>query len=117
MRNLILGLAVAGMSLVGANAYAAGKEFSFTIVNKSKYIISSFQVNEGDGWSNNALGGDQIDAGESSGIQFNHDGPCKIQVRVSWRTTDGGQEVGDPWNIDICDAKNVYFDGNKVTYD
>ena len=117
MKNLLLGLAVAGLSLIGANAQAGGKNYSFTIVNKSNYIISAFQVNEGDGWSNNALGGDQIGAGQSGGIEFLHDGPCQIEVRVSWRTTDGGQEVGEPWNIDICDAKNVYFDGNKVTYD
>ncbi len=115
MKSIILALAAAAFSVfAGQRAYA--DNYSFTIVNNSDYIISSFQINEGDGWSNNALDG-SVHAGKSVGIEFLHDGPCKIMVRVGWRTTDGGQEVGDPWKIDICEAKHVYFDGNQVTYD
>lgn len=50
-------------------------------------------------------------------MKFFRDGPCEVQVRVGWRTTDGGQTIGKPWNIDICDANTVYFHGNEVTYD
>ena len=50
-------------------------------------------------------------------MEFTRDGPCQITFRVGWLTTDGTETLGDPWNIDICDAHNVYFDDNKATYD
>ena len=118
MKIAVFGLlATAAGLLANGPSMANGDNLSFMIHNDSHFIISAFQSNEGHGWSTNWLHGDQVGAGKSSNLQFLHDGPCKIQVRVSWRTTDGGQEVGDPWNIDICKAKNVYFDGHKVTFD
>jgi hypothetical protein len=117
MKMLGLGAAIVALSLfAGANAQA-GNNVKFTIHNSSDYIISAFQTNDGDGWSTNWLGGDTVGAGENAPLEFTADGPCKIELRVSWRTTDGGQEVGEPWNIDICKATNVYFDGKKVTYE
>jgi len=50
-------------------------------------------------------------------MEFTRDGPCQITFRVGWLTTDGNETLGDPWNIDICDAHNVYFDDSKATYD
>ena len=50
-------------------------------------------------------------------MQFTHDGPCDINFRVGWLTTSGGEEIGEPWQIDICNAHNVYFSDSKVTYD
>src|SRR5438105_4871879 len=97
MRKIAFGAMALAATVFGASAYA-GNNVSFTIHNTSGYIISSFQTNDGDGWSTNWLGGDQVGAGESAPLEFTADGPCKIQLRVSWRTTDGGQEVGDPWN-------------------
>jgi len=115
MRKVLLGALALSATVLGANAYA-GNNVEFTIHNSSSYIISAFQTNDGDGWSNNWLGGDQVDAGEKADLKFVADGPCDIQLRVSWRTTDGGQQVGEPWDINICDAKDVFFDGKKVTY-
>lgn len=108
----------AAMGALGAlfATTAHAENLTFSIVNDSNYIISSFQANEGNGWSNNWLRG-ELRAGQKIGMKFLHDGPCDIQVRVGWRTTDGGQQISKPWNIDICDAHTVYFDGNKVTYD
>jgi hypothetical protein len=118
MKKLMIGLLFAAVAFFGGVKAYAGDNVSFKVHNSSKFIISAFQTNEGHGWSNNWLNGDQIDAGESTVLEFLHDGPCKIQLRVSWRTTDGGQEVGDPWNIDICKAQNVYIDNRgDVTYD
>lgn len=115
MNSKFLGAALVGLvTLASSSAFA--ESLKFKIVNDSDYIISSFQSNEGDGWSKNWLRGD-VDGGKSVGMQFLRDGPCDVQVRVGWRTTDGGQEKGDPWNINICDAHTVYFDGHKVTYD
>ena len=101
---------------ISASFIAHAENYKFTIHNSSPYVISSFQANEGDGWSANWLDGLQVDSGQSIPLQFLRDGPCDIQVRVGWRTTDGGQQVGEPWNIDICKAENVYFDGENVTY-
>ena len=65
----------------------------------------------------NWLGGNEVGPGEAMTLEFVKDGPCDIEVRVGWRTTDGGQEMGEPWQINICDAHTVYFDGEQVTYD
>ncbi|PSC06655.1 hypothetical protein SLNSH_02280 [Alsobacter soli] len=107
-------MATAFLALPSVTAQA--DNLSFTIKNTSKYIISSFQTNEGHGWSKNWLRG-EVGAGQSRSLEFLRDGPCDIEVRVGWRTTDGGQVIGDAWNIDICDAQTVYFDGRKVTYE
>ena len=116
MKIGMLGLAIATVAvLVGVRANA-GENVSFKIHNESDYIISAFQTNDGDGWSSNWLNGSTVGAGAAEDLEFTQDGPCEIKLRVSWRTTDGGQEVGDPWDIDICKAKDVYFDGKKVTY-
>jgi len=117
MKIKTIGAAAFLSALLTGPAAFADDNLKFTIHNDSDYIIASFQTNEGHGWSNNWLKGDEVHAGDSTALKFLRDGPCKIQVRVGWRTKDGGQEVSDPWNIDICDAKNVYFDGHKVTYD
>ena len=115
MKLKLIGTAVLAIgALLSSSAFA--DNLKFKIKNESKYIISSFQTNEGKGWSKNWLDGD-VDAGEALDMEFLQDGPCAIQVRVSWRTNDGGEEVGDPWNIDICKAHTVYFDGNKVSFD
>lgn len=115
MKIKLMGVGIVAMAtLASASAYAG--QLKFKIENSSNYIISSFQTNEGSGWSKNWLSG-EIHGGEATNMKFFEDGPCQVQVRVGWRTTDGGQEVGEPWNIDICDAKVVYFDGNKVTYE
>ena len=116
MRQIVMGALALAATVFSVQAYA-GENVAFKIHNQSKYIISAFQTNDGDGWSNNWLDGDQVGAGEAVDLKFVQDGPCKIQLRVAWRTTDGGQQVGDPWDIDICDAKDVYFDGKKVTYE
>lgn len=108
---------IAGLALAMSAGASQAENYSFNIKNTSSYIISAFQSNEGDGWSKNWLDGDQVGAGETQPLQFNQDGPCEVQIKVSWRTTDGGQTEGEPWNIDICKAKTVYFDGEKVTYD
>ena len=110
----MLGAAFLLVGIQGVSAHAG--ELKFNIMNDSDYIISSFQVNEGNGWSNNWLRG-EVRAGQKIGMRFFRDGPCEVQVRVGWRTTDGGQTIGKPWNIDICDANTVYFHGNEVTYD
>lgn len=55
-------------------------------------------------------------AGDSAKLRFFYDGPCKIRIRVGWETKRGGEQLGEPWNIDICDATDVYFDGERVTY-
>ena len=115
MKLKLIGAAVAAIGALACSS-AFADNLKFKISNESKYIISSFQTNEGKGWSKNWLDGD-VDAGETMDMQFLKDGPCAIQVRVGWRTEDGGQEVGEPWNIDICKAHTVYFDGDKVTYD
>jgi len=112
--TVIAGFALA---LSAGMAHAEDTNYSFNIKNDSNYIISAFQTNDGDGWSTNWLNGDQVGAGETQALQFTQDGPCEIQVKVSWRTTDGGQTEGEPWNIDICKAHTVYFDGEKVTFD
>lgn len=96
---------------------AIAENLKFDIENSSDYTISSFQSNEGDGWSDNWLGGNEVGPGEAMTLEFVKDGPCDIEVRVGWRTTDGGQEMGEPWQINICDAHTVYFDGEQVTYD
>ena len=40
-----------------------------------------------------------------------------MQFRVGWLTTSNDETMGEPWNIDICEAHNVYFDDNKASYD
>lgn len=112
--HTMLGAVSVAVGLVNLPVQAG--ELTFNIMNDSNYIISSFQVNEGDGWSKNWLRG-EVRAGQKVGMKFFRDGPCEVQVRVGWRTTDGGQTIGKPWNIDICDANTVYFHGNEVTYD
>ena len=112
-----ISLIAATAMVMSAGSALADENLEFNIKNTSDYIISAFQSNEGSGWSKNWLDGDQVDAGETQALHFLNDGPCDVQGRVSWRTTDGGQEVGDPWNIDICKAHTVYFDGKQVTYD
>jgi hypothetical protein len=117
MRYLaIAALASATAFLTGGSALA-GENVSFTIHNQSDYIISAFETNDGDGWSTNWISGSELQGGSSQPLEFTQDGPCKIKLRVSWRTTDGGQQVGEPWNIGICEAKDVYFDGRQVTYE
>ncbi|GGH11320.1 hypothetical protein GCM10007036_08280 [Alsobacter metallidurans] len=113
-RLVVIAAAAALATLPGLPASA--KSLTFTVKNTSKYIISSFQSNEGNGWSKNWIRSD-IGSGQSRALEFLQDGPCEIEVRVGWRTTDGGQQVGDAWEIDICEAHTVYFDGRKVTFD
>ena len=117
MRKLIWGALFALTLLLGGVAdVSAGDWGNFTIHNQSDYIITGFYTDEGDGWSDNWLK-EQVGAGESAGMEFLHDGPCDINFRVGWLTTSGGETLGDPWHIDICNAKNVYFSADKVTYD
>lgn len=111
----LAGVMIASLSLIAGGANAAS--FSFKLVNSSKYYISSFEVNEGKGWGKSPLD-ESLKPGESTTIRFLHDGPCKIRMRVWWELDDGEhEEVSEPWNIDICDAHHVYFDGKEVTYD
>jgi hypothetical protein len=116
MRKEMLQIAFLAVGLSAPAMVRAGN-LTFTIHNNSSYVISSFQANEGSGWSNNWLDGLQVESGQAVPLEFLRDGPCDIQVRVGWRTTDGGQQIGEAWNIDICKAQNVYFDGDNVTFD
>lgn len=117
MRKFVSGalLAVAFLAC-GVMSASAGDWGKFTIHNQSDYIITGFYTDEGDGWSANWLK-EQVSGGDSADMEFLHDGPCDINFRVGWLTTSGGETLGDPWHIDICNAKNVYFSAEKVTYD
>ena len=117
MKKLVAAVLLSIAFLAGGRMDAsAGAWGNFDIHNQSNYIITGFYTNEGDGWSANWLH-EQISAGESAAMAFTRDGPCEITFRVGWLTTDGQETLGDPWNIDICDAHNVYFDDDKATYD
>jgi hypothetical protein len=117
MRKLIWGVLLAlAVAAGGTKDSSAGGWGNFAIHNQSNYIITGFYTDEGDGWSANWLR-EQIGAGDSAEMQFTRDGPCDINFRVGWLTTSGGEEMGEPWQIDICNAHNVYFSDSKVTYD
>jgi len=117
MKKLVAAVLLSIAFLAGGTMNVSANDWGkFMIHNQSNYIIVGFYTNEGDGWSSNWLE-EQVSAGESAEMQFTHQGPCQVQFRVGWLTTNNDETVGEPWNIDICEAHNVYFDDNKASYD
>jgi len=117
MKKLVAAVLLSIAFLAGGTMNVSANDWGkFMIHNQSNYIIVGFYTNEGDGWSSNWLE-EQVSAGESAEMQFTHQGPCQVQFRVGWLTTSNDETVGEPWNIDICEAHNVYFDDNKASYD
>jgi hypothetical protein len=96
-------------------AFSAGMKFK--IHNQSEYVINGFYVEDSNGnlsenWMNFELNG-----GENANMKFDYDGDCNITFVVAWAATDGSEIKGDPTEIDICKADNIYFDGKEATYD
>ncbi|HSY85147.1 MAG TPA: hypothetical protein VLA85_01150 [Verrucomicrobiae bacterium] len=117
MKKLIAAMLFSIALLTGGTINASANDWGkFTIHNQSNYIIVGFYTNEGDGWSSNWLQ-EQVTAGDSALMEFTHQGPCQVTFRVGWLTTTNEEQLGEPWNIDICDAHNVYFDDDKASYD
>ena len=116
MKKSVFAWAVASVMALGLpQAYAAG--MTFKIHNDSDYIINGFYVSDEDGnlspnWMNF-----ELDGGESADMQFDYDGPCDIYFVVDWLAEDGSSIQGDLTSIDICNANNIYFDGEEAYYD
>lgn len=96
-----------------------GSEGYFTVYNNTdNNIVVGFYTNDGSGWSDNWIDGAQITPGEGGEVEFIADtGSCAQTFAVGWLSSDGGEVVDEPIDIDICDASNVYLDDNEIYYD
>ncbi len=113
--TLSLLLATSGI----VSAQSTGSEGNFTIFNDtSNNILVGFYTNDGSGWSDNWLT-EPIAPNESMAAEFYADsGACDQTFQAGWLGADEESEILDePFDIDICDASNVYLGDNDITYD
>lgn len=114
----IASLAAALSLATFTSAFAGtGSEGYFNVYNNTgSNVVVGFYTNDGSGWSDNWLG-DDIEPGQGTKVQFIADtGNCDQIFSVGWLTSDGGETIDEPINIDICDASNVYLDDNEIYY-
>lgn len=104
---------------VPSMAAGTGSEGYFNVFNNTdNNVVVGFYTNDGSGWSDNWIDGVQITPGEGSEVEFIADtGNCEQTFAVGWLSSDGGEVVDDPIDINICDASNVYLDDNEIYYD
>lgn len=116
MKKSLFALAVAAAMAFGASqASAAG--MTFKIHNDSDYIINGFYVGDENGNLSDNWMDFELNGGESADMQFDYDGPCDIYFVVDCLAEDGSSIEGDLTSIDICNANNIYFDGDEAYYD
>ncbi|MCO6187018.1 hypothetical protein [Rhizobium sp. L1K21] len=113
----ILKTALAAALLMTAASQALSSGMTFKIHNQSDYIINGFYVAGDDGELSPNWMDFELNGGESADMQFSYDGDCDINFVVGWVAEDGSTIMGDLTAIDICDANNIYFDGENATYD
>ncbi len=116
MKNAVK-LAVAAAILMGGAQQALTAGMTFKIHNESDYIINGFYVAGDDGALSANWMDFELNGGESADMEFGYDGPCEIYFAVGWVAEDETSILGDLTSIDICDANNIYFDGDNATYD
>lgn len=119
IKRITLGASAALCFAISAANAGTGSQGFFQIYNDTEsHVVVGFYTNDGSGWSANWLNGVQIQPGESSEAKFNADtGNCEQTFAVGWLGSDGGEVIDDPIDINICDASNVYFGDNEITYD
>lgn len=120
MSSLLPRAAALGLSLlVALPAFAGtGRDGYFDLHNNTNNnIVVGFYTNDGGGWSDNWLD-EELGPGQRVTVEFTAPtGPCDQTLRVGWLAAGGGEVVDDPFDINICDASNVYLDDNQIYYD
>lgn len=117
--NMIAVLGALALSPVAAMAQGTGSEGYFAIHNDTgSNVLIGFYSDDGSGWSESWLN-EPIMPGTAADVEFIADtGSCAQSLRAGWLGADGESEVLDePFDIDICDASNVYLGDNDITYD
>lgn len=105
--------------LLATTAFAqSGASGRFVIHNDTEgNVVTGFYTNDGSGWSDNWLNG-ELQPGQSAPAEFHAmTGPCEQTFQVGWAGTDGGEVLDDPFDINICEAENVYLGDNEITFD
>jgi hypothetical protein len=113
--------ALCGLALALAQpalAAGTGRQGFFELHNDTgRNTVVGFYTNDGSGWSDNWLD-ERLEPGGTVPVEFNDtSGPCEQTLRVGWLGTDGSEVLDDPFDIDICEASNVYLGDNEITFD
>lgn len=104
---------------VPALADGTGSEGYFDIHNNTEQnVLVGFYTNDGSGWSANWIDGSEVAPDQVLTAEFAADtGNCDQTLQVGWLSSDGGEVLDEPININICEASNVYLDDNEIYYD
>ena len=102
-----------------ALAEGTGAQGYFELHNDTENnVLVGFYTNDGNGWSENWIAGAQIEPGSSGTAEFGAEsGACDQQFAAGWLGADGSEVVDDPFDIDVCEATNVYLGDNEITFD
>ena len=111
MRKLLLaGLFAAALS----GPAMAGSWADFLLQNESRFTITAFYTNEGNGWSKNWLhGGNAVRHGENIEMRFAaEDGPCDVDFEIV--AADGFKYE---YTGDFCKISTLYVYDKTVKFD
>lgn len=118
MKSVFSAFVIGSMFTMQAFA-GTGAEGYFSVHNNTESnTVVGFYTDDGSGWSKNWIEGGKITPGYVVEVEFTADtGNCQQTLNVGWLSSDGGEVMDDPIDIDICDASNVYLDDNEIYYD
>ena len=112
MKKLVLAAALLLSSAFGQSALADNRDFK--LINATGYQIKHVYIDEAssDAWTDDILGRDNLDDGDSVDIQFGKgDKGCKWDMKVVY--SDGESAV---WSgFDLCTINSVKLKWNKNT--